>query len=121
VTELPGDVVMAPQHLAVDNDAHADAVGDADEDQIAHGSRVVARRPHLSQRARLARILDVNRQPRSGGQRFANLDVAPTQRRGVNDSPGLAIDHSRGDHAHALACAGLFMFRQYLLDALTQL
>src|SRR5262249_29482564 len=64
VTELPGDVVMAPQHLAVDDDAHAYAVGDADEDQIAHGCRVVARRPHLSQRARLARILDVNRQPR---------------------------------------------------------
>src|SRR5262245_50637382 len=34
VTELPGDVVVAPQHLAVDDDAHADAVGDADEDQV---------------------------------------------------------------------------------------
>src|SRR5262245_3233259 len=121
VAELPRDVVMAPQHFAVNNDAHADAVRDADEDQVAHGRRVAARRPHLRQRARLPRILDVDLQPGGGGQRFANLDVAPAQRRGVNDTPRLAIDHPGDDHAHALARAGLLMFRQYFLDALAQL
>src|SRR5262249_60107426 len=36
MTELSGDVVMPTQHLAVDDDAHADAVGNADEDQITY-------------------------------------------------------------------------------------
>src|SRR5262245_27238225 len=54
VAELSRDVVMTPQHLTVDDDAHADAVRDADENQVAHGRRVLARRPHLSQRACLA-------------------------------------------------------------------
>ena len=83
VPELAGDVVTAAQHLAVDDDADADAVRDAHEHQVAAGGARPPERPRLRQRARAAGVLDLHREPGRGGERIAQVDVAPAERRRV--------------------------------------
>ena len=48
----------------------------------------------------------MNRQPGGRRQPRAQLDVAPAQRRRMQDASGALIDHSGYDHPDALALAG---------------
>ncbi len=61
VAEFTGNVVAAAQHFAVDHHADADAVGNADEHQVAVGAaEVLAHRPGLRQRAGAAGVFDLH-------------------------------------------------------------
>jgi len=62
VAELAGHVVPAAHDLAVDDDADAEAVRHAEEDEIGAAPRLAAHAPRLGDGARAARVLDVDRQ-----------------------------------------------------------
>ena len=118
VAELAGHVVAAAQHLAVHHDADADAIGDADEHEVAvRLSGGLAERPHLRQRAGAARVLDLDAEAGGGGQRLAQIHVAPAERRRMQHAHAGVLDHAGHDDADALAAARFAVLGQQRLDA----
>ncbi len=101
--EFAGDVVPPAQQLAVDDDADADAVRHADEHQIADRRRDLARFPHLRERARAAGVFDVHDQTCGRRQPFAQVHVAPPERRRVEHATRSGVHHAGHDNSDALA------------------
>ena len=101
----PAMLCAPAQQLAVDDDADADAVRDADEHQIPHRRGDVARLPHLRQRARAARVLDVHRKPGRHREPGRRSTLRQPQRRRMEDAAGSGIDHAGHDDANPLAGA----------------
>ena len=118
MAELAGDVVAPAQHLAVDHHADADAVRDADEHEVAgQAADVVAHRPRLRQRAGAAGVLDLHRQAGRRGERLAEIDVAPAERRRVQHAHRRVLDHAGHDDADTFAGIDLRVIGEQRLDA----
>src|SRR5205085_4439166 len=117
VTKLAGRVVTPAQQLAIHHDADANAVRHAHKHRIGRRDYVATRGPQLGQRARLTGILDVHGDAQRGGERIAQADVAPAERRCVQHATECRIDHAGHDDAHAFARADPFVVDENLLDA----
>ena len=118
MAELAGDVVPPAQHLAVNHHADADAVRDADEHEVAgQAAEIFAHRPGLRERAGAAGVFDLHRQSGRRGQGFAQIDVAPAERRRMQHAHGRVLDHAGHDDADAFAGVDLGVIGEQRLDA----
>ena len=118
VAELAGDVVTAAQQLAVNHDADAHAFRYRHEYDVAQRALGLAHRPGLRQRTRPAGVLDLHGKPCRGGERFAQVDIFPAERRRMQHSHGRVFDHARHDNAEAHTPVHFAIFDEQALDVL---
>src|SRR5262249_37161245 len=96
-------VVVAPNELAIDNDANADAVRYPDVTKAIWGCRSLTAGPHLRKRKGFCRVFNIDREAGLGGQRPGDGDVPPAQGWSVGDAASLLVDNSRYDQPDPLA------------------
>ena len=117
VAELAGDVVAAADHLAVDDEADAEAVGDREEHEVAAAAGLAAHAPDLRDGAGAARVLDVHGQAGLLREQVAQREVAPAEARGERDAGAGAVHHAGDDQADALALAEFLVVVEDAPDA----
>ena len=102
MSKLSSNMISAAKQFAVNNDTHADAVGDAYIDEILWPGRFPALQPEKRQGACAARVFDLYRQASCGCQLIAQVDSSPSQGWCIQNSSGALIYHTRHGEPDAL-------------------
>src|SRR5262249_62393490 len=108
VRKFAGHIVASAQQLAVDDHADADAVGDADKDQVARRRGIASRLPDLREGTGAPGVFDLDWKTGRRGEPGPQIDVAPPESWRVDDASVDRIDHA--GHGDADAAAGADRF-----------